>query len=337
MTNAATSASRSRITAIGTYVPERKLTNDDLAKMVDTSDEWIVPRTGIRERRISEDEEYTSHLCIKAVQNLLDRYNTTVGDVDLLLVCTSTPDFTFPGTACLVQAHFGITQTTSMDLSAACAGFVYGLHLADGMVSSGLHRKVLIIGAETLSKITDYTDRTTCILFGDGAGAVLVERDDSAAQQPSFLAYTGGTDGSGGVHLYKTFTASSLNGIRLHDSEKLVQNGREVYKFAVQTVPKGVAELTEMAGIEASDVDWFIPHSANLRIIESVCEKTGIPLERTLHTIERYGNTSAATIPLALDQGIREGRIKEGDTVLLFGFGSGFVYGGLLLNWRTLA
>ncbi|CAG7630526.1 3-oxoacyl-[acyl-carrier-protein] synthase 3 protein 2 [Paenibacillus solanacearum] len=333
---ASTSAYRSHITAIGTYVPERRLTNDDLANMVDTSDEWIVPRTGIRERRISGENEYTSHLCIKAAQNLIDRYNVDLRDVDLLLVCTSTPDFTFPATACLVQTHFGMAQTTAIDLSAACAGFVYGLHLADGMISSGLHRKALIIGAETLSKITDYTDRTTCILFGDGAGAVLVERDDSPSSRPSFLAYTGGSDGSGGAHLYKTFTASSLNGIPLQDSGKLVQNGREVYKFAVQTVPKGVAELTGLAGIEAADVDWFIPHSANLRIIESVCEKTGIPLERTLHTIERYGNTSAATIPLALDEGVREGRIQEGDTVLLFGFGGGFVYGGLLLHWRAL-
>jgi 3-oxoacyl-[acyl-carrier-protein] synthase-3 len=332
----AAALSRSRITAIGTYVPEQKLTNADLERMVDTNDEWIVQRTGIRERRICAADEYTSHLCIRAVQNLLDRYHTTLDDVDQLIVCTSTPDFTFPSTACLVQAHFGIPQTTAFDLSAACAGFVYGLHLADGLVASGLHRKVLVIGAEALSKITDYTDRTTCILFGDGAGAVLVERDESSAEAPSFLAYTGGSDGTGGVHLYKTFTSTSMKGKELSGGTKLVQNGREVYKFAVQTVPRGVRELSDKAGISTSEVDWFIPHSANLRIIESVCEKTGIPLERTLHTIERFGNTSAATIPLALDQGVKDGRLKEGDSVLLFGFGGGFVYGGLLLNWRAL-
>ncbi|TVY12036.1 ketoacyl-ACP synthase III [Paenibacillus cremeus] len=328
---------RSRITAIGSYVPERRLTNADLEQLVDTNDEWIVQRTGIRERRICGPEQYTSDLCIGAVQNLLDRYPVTLDDVELILVCTSTPDFTFPSTACLVQTHFGIPQTTAWDLCAACAGFVYGLNVANGMIASGVHRKVLVIGAEALSKITDYTDRTTCILFGDGAGAVLIERDTDGGGPASFLAYTGGSDGSGGKHLYNAYTAKSWSGQELAGAAgKLVQNGREVYKFAVQTVPRGVEELLRQTGLTAAEIDWFVPHSANLRIIESVCEKTGIPLEKTLHTIEQFGNTSAATIPLAIDQAVRAGQLKEGDRLLLFGFGGGFVYGGLLLQWRAL-
>jgi 3-oxoacyl-[acyl-carrier-protein] synthase III len=325
--------SQARITGIGSYVPEARLTNADLEKMVDTSDDWIVQRTGIRERRICAPDQHTSDLCIAAVRNMLERYPVTLEDVELIIVSTSTPDFSFPSTACLVQAHFGIPQTSAMDLSAACAGFVYGLHVADAMVTSGLHGKVLVIGADALSKITDYTDRTTCILFGDGAGAVLVERDE---QHPSFGAYRAGTDGSGGIHLYRTGTSSCLNRTTLQDTGKIVQNGREVYKFAVQTVPRGAEELLKQAGLIYGDVDWFIPHSANLRIIESVCEKTGLPLVKTLHTIEHFGNTSAATIPLALDQGVKDGLFREGDTLLLYGFGGGLVHAGLLMKWRGI-
>ncbi|MCZ8519157.1 MULTISPECIES: ketoacyl-ACP synthase III [Paenibacillus] len=327
---------RPRITAIGSYTPERRLTNADLERMVETNDEWIVQRTGIRERRISAPEETTSGLAIQAVQNLVDRYGAALDDVDLLIVATSTPDFAFPATACLVQAHFGISATLAYDISAACAGFVHGLHTASGLIASGLHRKALIIGADALSKITDYTDRSTCILFGDAAGAVLLERDESEQAQSSLMAYTLGTDGRGAPHLYRAVTAESWNGQPLPPGGKLVQNGREVYRFAVQTVPRASAELLEAAGLSADEVDWFVPHSANLRIIESVCEKLGIPLERTLHTIEDYGNTSAATIPLALDLGVRSGKFKEGDKLLLFGFGGGLVYGGLLLRWQEL-
>ncbi|WP_141335095.1 ketoacyl-ACP synthase III [Paenibacillus sp. tmac-D7] len=327
---------RSRMTAIGSYVPERILTNAELERMIDTSDEWIVQRTGIRERRIGEPDEFTSRLAIRAVQNMQERYGVALHDVDLLLVCTSTPDFSFPSTACLVQAHFGIEQTFALDLSAACAGFVYGLHVADGMIASGMHRKALVIGADALSKIADYTDRTTCILFGDGAAAVLLERTDDPRSEPAFFSYTAGSDGNGAAHLYRSNTAASLNGAPLRGDGKLVQNGREVYKFAVQTVPKGVAELLAQAGLTTADIDWFLPHSANLRIIESICDKTGIPLERTLHTIELYGNTSAATIGLAMDEAVRMGRFRDGDRLLLFGFGGGFVHGGLLMRWCDL-
>jgi 3-oxoacyl-[acyl-carrier-protein] synthase-3 len=205
-----------------------------------------------------------------------------------------------------------------------------GLHMANGLISSGLHRKILVVGADTLSKITDYSDRTTCILFGDGAGAVLVERDD---QQPAFIAHHLGSDGSGGMHLYRTGLSDKLNGNPLAGSGKLVQNGREIYKFAVTAVPHGISTLLGKSGLQTSGIDWFIPHSANLRIIESICEKSGIPFDKALYSLVQYGNTSGASIPLALHLGIKEGKVKSGDTLLLYGFGGGLVHAGLVLQW----
>lgn len=320
-----------RISALGTYVPERIVTNEDMSRIVDTSDEWIVQRTGIRERRYARDDEFTSHMCIAAVLNMIDRSGADVSDVDQIIVATHTPDLPFPSVACLVQAHFGIPAAGAVDLNATCAGFVYGLHLANALISSGLHRKVLVIGADALTKITNFEDRTTCILFGDGAGAALVERA-AAEAKPAFLAAHLGSDGTGGRLLYRTGLASTLNGEELGGGGKLVQNGREVYKFAVTTVPKGVDALLSQSGLAVSDIDWFIPHSANTRIIESICERIGIPMERTLHSNEYYGNTSAATIPLALDLGIRGGRVKPGDTLLLYGFGGGLTHAGLIIR-----
>ncbi|MDF2960209.1 MAG: 3-oxoacyl-ACP synthase [Paenibacillus sp.] len=321
---------KARITAVGTYVPERRLTNQDLEGMVDTSDEWIVQRTGIRERRISAPEQYTSHLCVAAVEDMLYRYNKTVEDIDLIVVATSTPDFPFPSVAAIIQERLGIPASTgAFDLSAACAGFAYALHTAHSFVASGLHRKVLVVGADTLSKITDYTDRTTCVLFGDGAGAALVEQDE---EHSSFEAFHLGTEGKGGVQVYRTGLANKLNGVELNDSRFLVQNGKEVFKWAVRTVPEGMKALLAKSGLTLDQVDWFIPHSANLRIIEPVCEKSGFPLDRTLYSLVQYGNTSAATIPLSLDMGIRDGKVKNGDRLLLYGFGSGLVQAGLLLK-----
>lgn len=321
-----------RITAIGTYVPEKRLTNKDLEALVDTSDEWIIQRTGIQERRISRPDEYTSDLCVGAVENLKRRYGKSVEDTDLILVATSTPDFAFPSTAALIQHRLGISSSAgAIDLSAACAGFVYGLHMAHGMIASGLHRKILVIGADALTKITDYTDRTTCILFGDGAGAVLVEREENGAPD-GFLASVLSTDGSGGHFVYKTGLAHSCNGIELLDKGYLVQNGREVFKWALRTVPEGMERLLNQADVQPEQVSWFIPHSANLRIIEPICERSSIPLERTLYSLVPYGNTSAATIPLALDMGIRDGRVQSGDLALLYGFGAGLVQAGLLLR-----
>lgn len=319
-----------RITAVGSYVPQRRLTNADLEQMVDTNDEWIVQRTGIRERRISRQDEYTSDLCAAAVRDLMNRYGKSVQDVDMILVATSTPDMPFPSVAAIVQNRLGIPQTAGvLDLSAACAGFVYGLHMAHALIASGMHHKVLVIGADTLSKITDYTDRSTCILFGDGAGAVLVE---SGGEQDNFRGFNLGSDGSGGQHVYLTGLADQVNGVQLTATGKLVQNGREVFKWAVRTVPQGVQQVLEKAGASLAEVDWFIPHSANLRMIEPVCERMNYPFEQALYSLEAFGNTSAASIPLALDLGIRQGKVLSGQQVLLYGFGAGLTHAGMLVR-----
>jgi len=321
--------SNARITAIGSYVPERILTNAELAAMVDTNDEWIVQRTGIHERRICRSDEFTSDLCVAAVNDLMARSHKTVVDVDLIIVCTHTPDFPFPSVSSQLQARLGIINTGSIDLNATCAGFTYGLHVANGMIAAGLHRKILVVGADSMSRITDYTDRSTCILFGDGAGAALVELEQG---QSSFLAYHLATDGNGGKLLYRSGLSNTMNGEKLVDTQNVVQNGREVYKWAVSTVPVGIEILLQKANISIDQVDWFIPHSANLRIIESICERSGLPLEKTLHSMSYYGNTSAATIPLALDMGMREGKVLPGHKVLIYGFGGGLVQAGLLLQ-----
>ncbi|UOE56101.1 ketoacyl-ACP synthase III [Bacillus sp. CMF12] len=318
-----------RITAIGTYVPEKKLTNFDLEQMVDTNNEWIIQRTGIHERRISHPNEFTSDLCEAAVKDLMQRYNKKVEDVDMIIVATSTPDFPFPSVSSIIQDRLNIGQTGAIDISAACAGFVYALHTAHTFIASGLHNKVLVIGADTLSKITDYTDRSTCILFGDGAGAVLVEKDE---QSKSFIGFNLGSDGSGGQHVYRTGLSKKVNGIELLDTQFLVQNGREVFRWVVRNVPKSVKKIVEKTKTSLEQVDWFIPHSANLRLIEPICEKLEFPMEKTLYSLVNFGNTSAATIPLALDLGIREGKVNNGDRVLMYGFGSGLVHAGQLLE-----
>ncbi|WP_327204862.1 ketoacyl-ACP synthase III [Paenibacillus sp. DMB20] len=321
--------SKSRITAIGTYVPAKILSNADLEKLVDTSDEWIVQRTGMRERRIAEPDQFVSDLAVEAVNDMVRRYGVEVKDADMILVATSTPDYSFPSTASRVQAKLGIQSTGALDLNAACAGFTYALQLADGLITSGIYRKVIVVGAETLSKITDYTDRTTCVLFGDGAGAVLVERDD---ESPAFIASISGTFGEGGIHLYKTALSERMDGQELK-SGCLVQNGREIYKWAVRNIPEGMRVLLERGNMSAEEVDWFVPHSANLRMIEAICERGPVPMDRTLTSVEYRGNTSAASIPLALQLAVDEGRLHAGHHVLLYGFGGGMTYAGSLLRW----
>ena len=318
-----------RITAIGTYVPERRLTNFDLEQMVDTNNEWIIQRTGIHERRITRPDEFTSDLCVSAVKDLMQRYNKTVEDVDMIIVATSTPDFPFPSVSSIIQNRLKISQTGAIDLSAACAGFVYALHTAHSLISSGLHKKVLVIGADTISKITDYTDRNTCILFGDGAGAVLVERDEKSK---SFIGFHLGSDGRGAQHVYRSGLSKKVNDIELIDTQYLVQNGREVFRWVVRNVPDSIRQILEKTQTSLDQVDWFIPHSANLRLIEPICEKLEYPMEKTLYSLVNFGNTSAATIPLALDLGIRGGKVKNGDRVLMYGFGSGLVHAGQLLQ-----
>ncbi|MFP3919227.1 ketoacyl-ACP synthase III [Lysinibacillus telephonicus] len=318
-----------RITAIGTYVPERRLTNFDLEQMVDTSNDWIIQRTGIHERRIARPDEFTSDLCVSAVNDLMQRYNKTVEDVDMIIVATSTPDFPFPSVSSIIQNRLNISQTGAIDLSAACAGFVYALHTANSLISSGLHKKILVIGADSLSKVTDYTDRSTCVLFGDGAGAVLVERDELSND---FIGFHLGSDGSGAQHVYRSGLSKMVNGIELIDTQLLVQNGREVFRWVVRNVPDSIRQILKKTQTTLDQVDWFIPHSANLRMIEPICEKLNYPMEKTLYSLVNFGNTSAATIPLALDLGIREGKVKNGDQVLMYGFGSGLVHAGQLLK-----
>jgi 3-oxoacyl-[acyl-carrier-protein] synthase-3 len=322
--------SKSRITAIGSYVPSQVLSNSDLEQMVNTQKEWIVQRTGIRERRIAAEDEFTSHMCIKAIEDMMLQYSVSVLDVDLILVATYTPDHPAPSVGCLIQSHFGMVSTGALDINAACAGFVYAISLANGLITAGANRKVLVVGADTTSKILDYSDRSSCILFGDGAGAVLMERTE---EEGGILAQQFGTDGEGGLHLYRSGLSSTLQGTQLTGNGKLMQNGREVYRFAVGKVPKGIRALLEEVKWGAEQIDWFIPHSANLRIIESLCEKTGIPLSKALHCMEYFGNTAAASIPIALDAAAASSRVKVGDHLLLYGFGGGFTYGGILLRW----
>jgi 3-oxoacyl-[acyl-carrier-protein] synthase III len=319
----------SRVSAIGTYAPSRVLTNADLTKMVDTNDEWIVRRTGIRERRVAADDEFTSDMCTSAASDLFARHETDRDAIGLVIACTTTPDFAVPSVACQVQDRLGLRNAGAIDLNATCAGFVYGLQIASALTATGSHRAVLVVAGETLTKVTDYTDRTTCILFGDAAGAGLVER----SSRQTILASTMGSDGSGGPLLYRTGLSD-----RIGDGQHLGylrQNGREVYRWAVETVSAGVCDLLRQARLTAQDLSWFAPHSANLRITEAVCERTGIPMERTLSSIEHYGNTSAATIPFALAAALADGRLREGDTVLLYGFGGGLVHAGLLLEWHA--
>ncbi len=321
--------SKARITAIGSYVPERVITNHDFEKMIDTNDEWITKRTGIKERRFAAENEFTSDLCMKAIEDLKIRYNKEISDVDFIIVSTISPDYQTPSVASYIQGKLGIRNAGAIDLNAACAGFTYGLHMANALITSGIHKKVLVIGAETISKMTDFSDRTTCILFGDGAGVVLVEED----QDGYFLASSVQSEGEKAIHLYSTNLSHTMFQQNLEHKRQLVQNGREVYKWAVTTVPKYMNTLLSTTNLTIDDIDWFIPHSANLRMVESICEKSGFSIEKTIYSMVNYGNTSAASIPLSLDLGIKEGQIKVGDTLLLYGFGGGLSHSGQVIKW----
>lgn len=324
--------SKARITAIGTAVPQRRLLNKDFEKIVDTSDEWIVQRTGMKERRIAGDEEYASNLAVQAIENLIKTYNKDIEDVDCIIVATTTADYAFPSVACQIQSYFNISCTGAFDLNATCAGFTYALHLANHLITCEAHKKIVVVATETLSKVTDYNDRTTCILFGDGAGAMLVEYD---RENPSFLASHMGTDGEGGLHVYRTTFADTMDGKSLTTTGKIVQNGREVYKWAARTIPMGIQSLLRKSGLNLEDVNWFIPHSANLRMIESICKNSGFSMDKTLTSMRYFGNTSSASIPLALNLGIEEEKVQSGDTLILYGFGGGLTHLGLILSWNV--
>ncbi|KIL34685.1 3-oxoacyl-ACP synthase [Cohnella kolymensis] len=321
--------SKAEITAIGSYVPPKVITNSDLEQMVQTDNEWILRRTGIEERHQAADDQFTSHLAIAAVQDLFGRFPSSQQDVDAIIVATSTPDMPFPSVAAQVQKAICAARCLAVDISAACAGFVTALQMANGLILSGAYRKVLVIGAETLTKITDYTDRSTCILFGDGAGAVLMETSEEGA----LLASNAVTEGTGGSHVYCTGLSKQLDTEILLGQGNLVQNGREVYKWALSTIPEGVTDLLQKSGHRLSDLDWFIPHSANLRMIEAICERLEFPSDKVLESVVRNGNTSAASIPLALDAAYKQGKLKPGNLMALYGFGAGLTQSGLLVKW----
>jgi 3-oxoacyl-[acyl-carrier-protein] synthase III len=318
------------ITAVASWLPERRLTNADLERMVDTSDEWIRTRTGISERRVAAPEDATSDLAARAGALALERAHVAPADVDLLIVATSSPDMLFPSTACLAQAKMGLT-CPAFDLNAACTGFIYALQMATTTIESGRARTVLVIGAEVLTRLVDFTDRTTCILFGDGAGAVVVR----ASETPGVLGVHLGADGTGAdllsIPAGGSASPCTLDTIAAGD-QYMKMNGNEVYKFAVRAIPKVTAQALAESGLTVEDVDWLVPHQANQRITDTVGERLGIPHDKVVSTIGGTGNTSTASIPLALDALYTAGHLHPGDVLALVGFGAGLTYGAAIVR-----
>ena len=315
----------SRIAGTGKYLPERVLTNADLEKMVETTDEWIKSRTGIEQRHIAADDEYTSHLAHKASLAALESAGVTPNDIDFVVVGTTTPDLIFPNVACLVQDKLGIKSCPAFSVEAACSGFIYALVVADQFIRTGGARRALVISAETMSRIIDWTDRETCVLFGDGAGAVVLE----AAETPGIMYSTLGADGRYRDLLY----ASSGVSLRQREGAALRMKGNEVFKVAVKTLENLVDDVVEKNNLEKGQIDWLIPHQANIRIISATAKRLDLPMERVILTVREHGNTSAASVPMALDTAIRDGRIKRGDLLLLEAFGGGFTWGASLIRY----
>jgi len=315
----------SRIAGTGKYLPERVLTNADLEKMVETTDEWIKSRTGIERRHIAADDEYTSHLAHKAALAALESAGVAPSDIDFVVVGTTTPDLIFPNVACLVQDKLGIKSCPAFSVEAACSGFIYSLVVADQFIRTGGARRALVIGAETMSRIIDWTDRETCVLFGDGAGAVVLE----AAETPGIMYSTLGADGRYRDLLY----ASSGVSLRQREGAALRMKGNEVFKVAVKTLENLVDDVVEKNNLEKGQIDWLIPHQANIRIISATAKRLALPMERVILTVREHGNTSAASVPMALDTAIRDGRIKRGDLLLLEAFGGGFTWGASLIRY----
>ncbi len=318
-----------RLSAIGMAVPTKVIDNQYFESLIDTTDEWIVTRTGIRTRYYTGPDEFTSDLCVRAVEDLAAQHAVTLHDVDMIIVSTVTPDQPMPSMACRVQYRLNMPRAGALDVYAACAGFSYGVVLAKGLIAAGTHRKVLVIGAETLSKVTDFEDRSSCFLFGDGAGAVLIEADATG----NIGACVTGANGEGGGDLYMSGLAETLDGLPIKRNRTIVQNGRKVFKWAVNTVSAQIKVLLEKNNLTLDDIDWLIPHSANLRILEAISNDIGFPMSRVLESIVDYGNTSSATIPIALCNGIRSGKVQRGDRILFIGFGGGLVYAGTIIQW----
>lgn len=321
------------IIGTGSYVPEQILTNGDLEKMVDTNNDWIVSRTGIRERRIASAQQATSDLAVMAAQEALEAAGITADQLDLIIVATVTPDMAFPSTACIVQDKLGAKKAAAYDLSAACSGFIYALANAANFIATGTYKYVLVIGAECLSKITDYTDRNTCILFGDGAGAAVLGQVPAGR---GFQSFDLGADGAGG-ELLKVCGGGSRHPASIESIDQklhyIKMGGNEVFKFAVRIMGTTAEEALRKAGLEKSDIDLLIPHQANMRIIQSAIARLELPEEKCMINLDRYGNVSAASIPLALAEAVRGGRVHEGNCLLLVGFGGGLTWGASVLIW----
>jgi len=325
---------RVKISALGTYVPPRLLTNEDLEKLVETSHEWIIERTGIRQRHIAEKGMASSDLAVEAAKNALAERGITPSDIDVIIVATVTPDMFFPSTACLVQHKLGAKNVWGFDLSAACSAFVYAVQSGAQFIATGAHQKVLVIGADVMSSIIDYTDRSTCVIFGDGAGAVVLERAEE--DSVGIIDFLHEVDGSGACSLYMP-GGGSLHPSTHETLDKKMhyvhQDGQAVFKFAVRKQAEICERLLRRNGLRGSDIAVFIPHQANKRIITATADRLGLRPESVIINIDRYGNTTAATIPLAMDTARREGKLKKGDLVMLASVGAGFTTGATLLRW----
>ncbi len=321
---------RSIIRATGSYLPARALSNDELARRVDTSDQWIVERTGIRQRHIAAEDERTSDLAIAAARQALERAGLEGEDIDLIVLATATPDYTFPATATMVQAAIGMTGGFAFDIQAVCSGFVYALATADNFLRCGQAHRALVIGAETFSRILDWEDRGTCVLFGDGAGAVVVEAGEGTggAGDRGVLTSHLHSDGRYLDMLYVDGGPSTTQ-----SSGYLRMKGREVFRHAVVHLAEVIEESLEAVGLTPDDIDWVVPHQANKRILDGTARRLGLPVEKVIMTVDRHANTSAASIPLALDEAVHDGRIREGDLLLLEAMGGGFTWGACLVRW----
>jgi len=316
---------RSRIAGTGSYLPPRIVTNDELSRRIDTSDAWIQERTGIKQRHIADESQTSSDLALEASRRALEAAGLKASDIDLIVVATSTPDYVFPSTACLLQAKLGVKGCPAFDVQAVCSGFVYGLGVADNFIRAGTHKRALVIGAEVFSRILDWNDRGTCVLFGDGAGAVVLV----AGEQPGVHATVLHADGS---HSGILSVPGNVCGGHIVGSPFLQMQGNQVFKIAVRVLDEVARETVAAAGMRLEDVDWLIPHQANVRILEATAKKLGLPRERLVVTVDHHANTSAASVPLALDEYVRAGKIKAGQKVMLQGVGGGFTWGASLVT-----
>ncbi len=315
----------SRIVGTGSYLPEKILSNADLEKMIDTTDEWIFTRTGIRERHIVAENEFTSDLAVKAALQAIEVAQISPNDIDLIIIATTTPDRTFPSTACLVQEKLGIRNNCpAFDIQAVCSGFVFALATADNFIKSGSAKRALVIGADAMSRITDWTDRGNCILWGDGSGAIVLEASDDLGVISTHLH----SNGSYADLLMVEKGVSNQSGLNT-----ITMEGNAVFKVAVNTLDAIVDETLEANGMAKSDIDWLVPHQANIRILQSTAKKLGMSMDQVVVTVDKHGNTSAASIPLALDVAVRDGRIKRGETILMEAFGGGFTWGSVLMKY----